>query len=484
MKRKTKFKLAAGVLCSVIFLSGCKKDYLELFKGAKADLNNDISYTTTPDEIELTEEDFGKPEEDQIIEITILESEESEQPTESLETEASAEEKTEETVNVDKETELPEEPNIVEQEQNQEIITEEILKPTVCYDIGYLNEYTDLRAGNNEIYPIINCLEINSKIIRIFSCENGWDFIKSNKYVGYVPTEYISYSTKKYVPPEEYVITKYNDIVFTTSILNYRSAPNIESDIIDTFNVDTELQVIAKVDNGWYAVVYNGNVGFVHGGYVVSILEIINNLYPELQLEELTIKDIVYPTTQLNYRCGNSTDFESLGLLEKYETLRVLGEYDDWYFIMTNERNLGFVNKNYTKKIDDKCIIIDKSCQQLYFYREGNLLYTTDVTTGKDSTPSDTGLFKIWRKETDTYLTDGKTYYSHVDYCMYYNGGEAVHDADWRYMFYVENQPERKKFGTELYHQYGSHGCINTPLEVVEKLYYEVEKGDKVLVHK
>ena len=37
-------------------------------------------------------------------------------------------------------------------------------------------------------------------------------------------------------------------------------------------------------------------------------------------------------------------------------------------------------------------------------YNEEDLLFTTPVTTGKDSTPSDKGLFKIYAKETQRYL--------------------------------------------------------------------------------
>ena len=38
MKRKTKFKLIAGVLASSLFISGCKLDYDYIIKRAKADV--------------------------------------------------------------------------------------------------------------------------------------------------------------------------------------------------------------------------------------------------------------------------------------------------------------------------------------------------------------------------------------------------------------------------------------------------------------
>ena len=455
MKRKTKYRLATGVLASVMFLSGCKGNYLSLFKSSKAEVTNTNSTSsTTPSEIKLTDSELKDLEETPIdVEIVVddtseeLEQEESKQPVEE---------------------EIPE-------------TTEEVI---YNYESCYLAEETELKSGPGEVYPTIKNLEINEQAIKIFTSNNGYDLVRCNDSFGYIKNENLSYQTEETTVQPEYLLTKHNDIAVTTSILNFRVAPNVESEVIQVFNIETELQVIATVDNGWLMVQHNGKIGFVHGGYTISMYDTVQSLYPELALESLEIKDIVYTTTKLRLRSGNSIEFEELLMLEKYETLRVLGEYDEWYFVMTNERNFGFVSKEYTKSIIEKCIVVDKSCQQLYYYNEGNLIYTTEVTTGKDSTPSDTGLFKIWRKDEDTYLTDNKTYRSHVDFCLYYNAGEAIHDADWRYMFYVQDQPERKKFGSELYHTYGSHGCINTPYEIAEKLFYEVEVGDKVLVHK
>ncbi|MGN1372195.1 MAG: L,D-transpeptidase family protein [Candidatus Coprovivens sp.] len=461
MKRKTKFKLIAGVLASSLFISGCKLDYNYIIKSAKADVKkNPNTSTSTPDRIELDETDLKNLEETlPNIEISISE-----------------------TLNEHQEEATPSEETLESEKiEEQETIP---IEYTYQCDVTYMEKETELKAGPSSVYPTIRKLEINEEAIKIFTAKNGWDLIKTKDYVGYIKNEAISYQTEERTTKEKYTLTEQKDIVVTTSMLNFRMAPTVESNIIKTFNIDTELEVIATVDNGWLAVRYNGQVGFVHGGYTISMLDIANSLYPELELDEIDIKKIVYSTTSLNLRCGSSTDFESLLMLEKYETLRVIGEYDNWYFVLTNERNFGFVSKEYTKELDEKCIVVDKSCQQLYYYHRNKLIYTTEVTTGKDSTPSDTGLFRIWRKDADTYLTDNKTYNSHVDYCLYYNGGEAIHDADWRYTYEVPNVPESKRFGSELYHTYGSHGCINTPHDIAGKLFEESETGDKVLVHK
>ncbi len=55
---------------------------------------------------------------------------------------------------------------------------------------------------------------------------------------------------------------------------------------------------------------------------------------------------------------------------------------------------------------------------------------------------------------------------------MPYNGGEGLHDAQWRYGV----------FGGDIYRYSGSHGCINLPLETAEEIYNNVDVGTQVLI--
>ena len=46
-----------------------------------------------------------------------------------------------------------------------------------------------------------------------------------------------------------------------------------------------------------------------------------------------------------------------------------------------------------------------------------------------------------------------------------------MHDASWR-----------KKFGTDLYTEKGSHGCVNIPPKYIAPIYNNVKEGTPVLV--
>ena len=342
-----------------------------------------------------------------------------------------------------------------------------IEEPKVTYTVVCATTNVNIRSSNTTKSLKIGELKENETAIKILSCDNNWDLVKYNNQIGYIHRDYLEYTDEVY--KDDYKHTFYNDIALTKTALNFRYEPTTEAQIITTFEENTELQVIAKVDNGWLLVKHNGVIGYVHGDYVISLLERINDEYENLNMTNLDVKKIVYATTGLNIRNGDSTDYEIISGLEEKESVRVLEEYKDWYLILTNDYNFGFINKNYTEKLDDIFVVVDIGEQKLYLYNNDELCYMTPVTTGKDTTPSDKGLFKIYYKERKTYLMNN----SFVEYWMPYNGGEGLHDASWR-----------SEFGKEDYKYNGSHGCINIPPEITDEIYETVSVGTKVLVQR
>ena len=448
---KKRIKIMAYILSMGMTLTGCKANIEELLKDYK-------TYPTSPNS-SSTEGDYTF---DEIIDTIPTEETTEQQPT--LVTEETIPETT-----VIEDIITPETiPETTIPEETMPTIPEEVLEPN---EIVMATTNVNIRTGSTVNALKIGMLNVGEKAVRILSCNNGWSLVKTNDKIGYINDSYLENSNEIIENDIEHTLK--NDIVLTTTDLNFRKSPSSDSERILQFPSNTELQVLATTNNDWLLVKYNDTLGYVHKDYTRSLLETAKEQYPDLNLEDLGIQKIVYSNTTLNIRNGNSTDFDQIGQLEKYESVRVIGEYEDWYFIMTNDYSFGFVSKEYTKTLDGIYIIVDKSEQQLYMYNEKEMYYTTPVTTGKDSTPSDTGLFKIYSKETNRYLTDGKTYNAWVQYWMPYNRGEGLHDATWRSVF-----------GTESYHYGGSHGCINIPPEIAGEIFASASVGDKVLVHK
>ncbi|MCM1025154.1 MAG: L,D-transpeptidase/peptidoglycan binding protein [Roseburia sp.] len=122
--------------------------------------------------------------------------------------------------------------------------------------------------------------------------------------------------------------------------------------------------------------------------------------------------------------------------------------------------------------IGDTYIEVDLTDQHMYYYVDGELALDTDVVTGdigkRRGTPE--GINFVYNKERNRVLK-GADYETPVKYWMPVKGGVGIHDADWR-----------AKFGGEIYKRNGSHGCVNTPPDVMAELYEMVEIGTPVIM--
>ncbi|MDE7006624.1 MAG: L,D-transpeptidase, partial [Lachnospiraceae bacterium] len=136
-----------------------------------------------------------------------------------------------------------------------------------------------------------------------------------------------------------------------------------------------------------------------------------------------------------------------------------------------NEIHVPFYKQMARKQgkddIGDTYIEVDMTNQMMYYYKDGELTIETPVVTGNTSlrrgTP--TGTNYVYNKQKNRVLR-GADYASPVKFWIPVKGAIGIHDASWR-----------GKYGGEIYKTNGSHGCINTPLEEVTKLYDMVEIG-------
>ncbi len=120
--------------------------------------------------------------------------------------------------------------------------------------------------------------------------------------------------------------------------------------------------------------------------------------------------------------------------------------------------------------IGDTYIEVDIGNQKMFYYRDGELYLETDVVTGKNNATREEVCY-VYSKQKNRVLK-GPGYASPVKYWMPVSGGIGIHDASWR-----------SEYGGDIYIKNGSHGCINTPLEMVEKMYEVMEVGTPCVLY-
>ncbi len=135
----------------------------------------------------------------------------------------------------------------------------------------------------------------------------------------------------------------------------------------------------------------------------------------------------------------------------------------------------SYIRQGYVRGLDDiggTYIEIDMTQQKMYYYADGVLILETDVVTGNTGRRMGTpeGINFVYNKERDRILR-GPGYASFVKYWMPVKGGVGIHDASWR-----------SKFGGTIYKTNGSHGCINTPEDIMTQLYDMAEVGTPVIM--
>ncbi|MCD7919405.1 MAG: L,D-transpeptidase/peptidoglycan binding protein [Clostridiales bacterium] len=119
----------------------------------------------------------------------------------------------------------------------------------------------------------------------------------------------------------------------------------------------------------------------------------------------------------------------------------------------------------------DTYVEINLTAQHLYYYKDGALVVESDFVSGKnDATP--TGTYGILYCERYATL-NGENYSSPVSYWMPFYNGAGLHDASWR-----------TSFGGTIYKTSGSHGCINLPIKVAQKIYENMSAGTAVIIYK
>ncbi|MCI7814441.1 MAG: peptidoglycan binding domain-containing protein [Lachnospiraceae bacterium] len=130
-------------------------------------------------------------------------------------------------------------------------------------------------------------------------------------------------------------------------------------------------------------------------------------------------------------------------------------------------------NGNRENDIGDTYVEISYADQHMWFYIDGELIVSTDIVSGNPNKgmASPTGVFEIQGKERNATLR-GEGYETPVAYWMPFDGAVGIHDATWQYAF-----------GGDLYLTVGSHGCINTPLDLAGIIFENIEVGTAVVCY-
>lgn len=252
---------------------------------------------------------------------------------------------------------------------------------------------------------------------------------------------------------------EHRKVVKATNAVNVRSEANTDCEIYDVLYKGNTLNLIYQENEDWYKVDYEGKEAYVSSKYS-EIVEKNKINSPIQKIGYLKNDASIY---------SNINESNSIQELPKLEVTPIYGEIEDYYLTAIDD-TVGYISKENVGILEGTFAIVDISDQTAYLYENNELILSTPVVTGKNSTPTTKGLHEVWLMEKDRYLT-GQNYSVPVKVVAFFCKGEGFHDASWR-----------SAFGGEIYKNNGSHGCVNMPKKAALEFYQNLEVGDKVLV--
>ncbi len=263
--------------------------------------------------------------------------------------------------------------------------------------------------------------------------------------------------------------------------VNIRKAPNLGADLAGKLVEGQTLELLEELNNGWYKVLYYEEECYLSSDYTSKTITYkVNGDIKKIFYAKDTI-DIVIPAEI------SVSGFEEYATIPSLECLEVYNETENQYLVQTSDF-IGFIDKNSPlEELVGTFVVVDISDQKLKLYENNKIILETPVVTGKTSTPSDEGLFQIYKYKKNDYLI-GPGYKSYIDIMMFYNRGEGLHDSE---INYCENGKQNnhgwrrpEEFGGNTYINHGSHGCVNMLNDAVFEVYEHTSIGTKVLVKK
>ena len=339
----------------------------------------------------------------------------------------------------------------------------------------------NIRSYKSTESEIIDTVEEGTELEGV-ELDGDWYRILYDGETAYVKAEYVYKKVDKEGIDRETFNTlkdgleiETKNYVEATDNVNIRSDASTDSNILSQLYEGNCLEITRLLNNGWYEVKYNDGLAYVNADYVKEITKdtIVSPM-----------KKIVMFDHESNIHYGDNTK-----TVPEYEVAYIYGETEDMYIGTVND-SIYYINKEDTTTLEDKVVIVDISDQNAKLYDHNKVIVDTPVVTGGPDTPSDLGYFSIYSIEPDRTLS-GPGYSVFTDITMFYNGGEALHDAEYHTDYDSEGNTiishgwrSYDEFGGDTYQYNGSHGCVNLPNEAAMNIYHNVEVGTKVLVKK
>ena len=255
----------------------------------------------------------------------------------------------------------------------------------------------NIRSGPSISHSVIGGLKKGNKV-EIISCEKNWYNIKYGSKTGWVSGSYILIKNSE-TTRDDQNLSKNNKKLIAIAGLNVRSGASTKYKKIGYIAKNETVDMLGVASSGWYKVkLSDGTVGYASNLYLNEITNSSNNNENkgnDINDNDVSVKNTLIATSNLNLRSGPSTSYNTLGVIYKGDKVSVI-EYtsDYWYKVKLSNGKVGYCSSLYLKSQSQIDSITNKpsSSQDIdytldvkaYAYCTGNITATgTKPTFGR-----------------------------------------------------------------------------------------------------
>lgn len=257
--------------------------------------------------------------------------------------------------------------------------------------------------------------------------------------------------------------------------------------------IKKELEDSKKIEALTYDFNINGYDKKLEGQTLIDMFDSVEGKF-ELNYDKIFayVKEIANETNTY----GKDRKFNATGIGEitvnpgVYGFILDVAKTVDNVYKFVDQRKSGTIEPEYERRgftreadgsdIGSTYVEVDLSRQHMWYYRDGNLVFESNLVSGNlgERALTNVGVGSILSKERNATLKgenfDGiSEYETPVNYWMPIGwDGEGFHDAPWR-----------GSFGGNIYQSNGSHGCLNMPPSIAQKIFEQVDYLTPVIVY-
>ena len=161
-------------------------------------------------------------------------------------------------------------------------------------------------------------LYVRGTPVEITGRSGNWYQIQFADTQGYLYSQYV----RIVQPGEEENVTGTG--LITASWLNVRSGPGIQHPRTARLQQGAQVEIVAQ-EGSWYQIRFDGQTGYVYGGYV-------NRIPDTGRGESRQVLSGTVSVPRVNIRSGPTLWSQRMGSLDKGDTIQILGAENGWYF--------------------------------------------------------------------------------------------------------------------------------------------------------